>query len=114
MSELPRITVDFSNQGEDDLVFARLARASQPLEQGDYVLAVDGEGNACYGYVSRVGNGVVYLDLDWETWVDEDSPTRTGVWSGEMIRELFGPSDGNGSAVAESERTAGATPAVLV
>jgi hypothetical protein len=64
--------VDFSNQDDDDLVFARAARASQPLEEGDLIVALDREGNECRGRVARVDDGMVYLDLDWTTWIDQD------------------------------------------
>jgi hypothetical protein len=101
MSELPQITVDFNNQDEDDLVFARLARASRPLEEGDWVLALDGEGNECHGLVARIEDGIVFLDLAWSTWVDDESP-RTGASVLDFF-ELQGQTRGNGSAVAQSE-----------
>jgi hypothetical protein len=104
MSELPQIRVDFSNQDEDDLVFARLARASQPLDEGDWVLALDGEGNECHGLVARIEDGMAFLDLAWSTWVDEDSPRTTSVLD---FYELQGQTRGNGSAVAQSESAPG-------
>ena len=101
MTELPKINVDFSNQGEDDLVFARAARATQPLKAEDVVLAIDREGNECAGYVARLEDGMVYLALNWNTWVDGDSPTRTrseiAGW-----REVPGHSEANGGAVTKS------------
>jgi hypothetical protein len=81
MSDLPEITVDFNNVDDDDLIYARLARASRPLEEGDDVLATDGEDHECRAQVARVVGEIAYLALDWDTWRSfEVTPsTRAGV-----------------------------------
>jgi hypothetical protein len=104
---LPEINVDFSNVDDDDQVVGLLERAPENVVSGDEVLAVDREGNQCRGRVAEVdaGNGLIYLALDWDTWIDrEDFATWSMAF---VLSPMSGNGHGNGASVAESERTAG-------
>src|SRR4051812_39152212 len=94
------VTVDFSNSGDDGLVFARTARASRPVEIGEPVLATDGEEHVCEARVARVDDDVLYLRLDWDSWttVEFTQPTE-----GVAVTELVPSFVSNGGAAVHSE-----------
>jgi hypothetical protein len=111
----PHITVDFGNLGEDDRVFARAERASRPLNEGDEVLAVDGEGGQCLAQVSAVEAGMVYLTPDWDTWrlvepTVEVVSTATGVTASEFSDVVSGIGHSNGDAIETKEGRSEARP----
>jgi hypothetical protein len=79
---MAEIKVDFNNSEGDGFIFARASRASAPLAKGDWVRAMDFEGNECRAQVIRVEDGLVYLAPDFETWIsgeDSDSSTQAQV-----------------------------------
>lgn len=71
---LPHISVDFNNTTEEGFIFARHARASDPLSEGAAVLAMDEDGHTCGARVERVIPEGVFLNLATDTWAD---PTTT-------------------------------------
>lgn len=104
---LREINVDFSNVNDDDQVVALLERAPHDVVAQDEILAVDREGNQCRGRVVEVdaGHGLIYLALDWNTWIDrEDVATASTAF---VLDPMGGNGQGNGASVPESESTSG-------
>ena len=95
------VTVDFNNSDEHGRIFARLARASRDLEQGEVVLATDGEEHACQALVDEIEGELVYLELDWDTWLTiEITASTANMTPMTAVQPDF---VSNGGADAESE-----------
>jgi hypothetical protein len=78
--DMPHITLDFSNADDDGLLFARLARASQPLSAGMTVIASDADGNQARARVERIEGSLAFLVPEWDTWSVPSSTTTATTW----------------------------------
>jgi hypothetical protein len=72
---LTQIRLDFNSSNSDGLLYAQTTQATEPVQEGMELVAVDAEGNSCTVEVVRVEGPIVYLRPEWETW--EDAPVTT-------------------------------------
>jgi hypothetical protein len=70
-----QIKLDFNSSNSEGLLYARTARASEPVDVGTELLAIDAEGNSCTVRVVRVEGPIAYLRPDWTTWQDGSATT---------------------------------------
>jgi hypothetical protein len=72
---LTQIRLDFNSSNGDGLLYAQTTQATEPVQEGMDLVAVDAEGNSCAVEVVRVDGPIVYVRPDWDTW--EDAPMTT-------------------------------------
>jgi hypothetical protein len=106
MQPIPTITLDFSNSDENELLFARTARASVPVSEGMELIARDGEGHECRVRVEQIEGPIAYLRPDWDTWaiVPVDAWTTVDGMIDEF-RDIPASVPGNGHSPTASERS---------
>jgi hypothetical protein len=80
------LQVDFNEYDEEGLLTALLRHhvGSEHVEVGHRVLLRDGEDNRAWGRVTRLENGVAFVEVDWPTW-QASRPRqrqRQGWWIG--------------------------------
>lgn len=96
----PQITLDFGNTTADGLIYARTARASEPVEVGVDLLAVDGDGNTCTVRVIRINGPIAYMRADFNTW--QDGPVTTVHAMVDDYRDVDAVNAGNGHGTVSS------------
>jgi hypothetical protein len=67
--------VDF-NSVDGDTIWTSMKRTpsvhADELEEGQRVELRDHEGNSCWGTIMGIKGSIVYLELDWSTWIPAD------------------------------------------
>jgi hypothetical protein len=74
------LVVDF-NQLEGDRLSTPMEFSLGPWrpQEGNWARLIDGEGSSCLGYVRRVDDDIVEVEVEWATWLPE--PPDWTTWS---------------------------------
>jgi hypothetical protein len=73
-------TADFNARDHSGNVLALIERLSAAGEAGDLVNVRDAEGNRAIGRIVLIAEGLVHIDIDWDTWVAwGDAPDESPV-----------------------------------
>jgi len=66
-----RFWTDFNTVRDDGLLSALIGAgggSDRTPEVGEVIRLFDGDGNTCFGVVTRVDDDLVYAEPDWRTW----------------------------------------------
>jgi hypothetical protein len=108
-----RVLIDFNAETSDGRFSALKSRLESPVSLGELIQAHDEDGNQLLVTVEEFDEerGLVYLQPDWSSWIDEDSDSTVvyGAWAqtGTYLRALidFGSTAGLKIGLNEAMRT---------
>jgi hypothetical protein len=81
-----RLPVEFNDLDEQGRLLVLAELAPEPITDGERAYLFDDEGNSCWGTVTSIGDGLIRVDADWDTW-RSGGPVEMGTAVGGVARQ---------------------------